>query len=77
MEYMIGVIVSLVVQLVKRITKADTFGSYVLLFIFSLLGGLVYYILQHSGHWQAIVQIVTVAAAFHNLIIRRFEKDSK
>jgi hypothetical protein len=74
MEYLLGVIVSLVVQGGKKIMKTTKIGTYVYLLSMSMLAGAAYYYTSQSDFWPALVQIGTAAAAFHNLVIRRFEQ---
>lgn len=71
MEYLLGVAVSIIVELAKKYFDANTLGTYFLLLVASLLGATGYYFLAHSTYWSTITEILTIAAAFHNLVIRR------
>ncbi len=71
MEYALGVLVSIVVEIVKRYFATDTLKTYVTLACVSLLVGGVYVGLSMSSFWPVLVQVITVSAAFHNLVIRR------
>ncbi|RKZ11040.1 hypothetical protein DRQ25_00845 [Candidatus Fermentibacteria bacterium] len=74
MEYLIGVVVALIVQVAKKISNTTTFGTYVFLLAMSLVGAGIYYMLSVSAYWEATLQIAAIAAGFHNLVIRRFEE---
>jgi len=69
----LGIVVSLITQLVKKYCKTSKFGTYVALVIASLLGSIVYYFVAPTSVFPAIVNILGSAAAFHNLLIRQFE----
>ncbi len=71
MEYLLGVVVSLVVEAAKKYLNSNTAGTYFILLVVSVAGATVYYYLAHSAYWAIIVEILTIAAAFHNLVIRR------
>jgi hypothetical protein len=71
MEYLLGVVVSLVVEVSKKYFNTNTVGTYFLLLITSVAGAAGYYFLAHSSYWPTILQILTIAAAFHNLVIRQ------
>lgn len=71
MVYFLGVIVSLIVEAIKRWVGTSTPWTYVCLVLVSLIGGWVYVMFQNSSYWETIVQIVTTAAAFHTLLLKR------
>ncbi|GEM_PF-3453528 len=73
MEYLLGVVVSIIVEVVKRYFQSNTLGTYVILLIVSVAGATGYYYLVHSAYWSTIGEILTIAAAFHNLVIRRLD----
>jgi len=75
MEYLviIGVGVSLLMQVLKKYSTS-TMMTYVVLFILSVLGATIYYFLAQTSYWTDIVKILTIAGAFHNFVIRRFEE---
>ena len=76
MEYLLGVLVSIIVEVAKKYFNSNTAGTYFILLVVSLVGATGYYFLAHSAYWATSVEILTVAAAFHNLIIRRLYPDS-
>ena len=69
----LGVAVSLIVQLVKKYAKISTLATYIALIAVSLVGATVYYFLVPTSIWPVLVNILAVAAGFHNLLLRRFE----
>ena len=71
MEYLLGVVVSIIVEAAKKYFDANIMGTYFLLLVVSLVGATGYYFVSHSVYWATIVEILTIAAAFHNLVIRR------
>ena len=77
MEILIGGLVSLIVEIAKRYLGTSTFGTIVFLGGASLLvsGGLYYF--STFNFWPAFLQIVTSAAAFHNLVIRQLQNKEK
>ena len=74
MDYILGVAVSLVVEAIKRKGGLSSIGSMITLLVISILGGGAYVYLQSTGSWQTIVQVLVAASAFHNLVLKRFDK---
>lgn len=72
MEYILGTVVSLIVQVLKKKGGLNTIGSMLALLVISLIGGGAYVYLKNTGSWQIIVAVLVNAAAFHELILRRF-----
>jgi hypothetical protein len=75
MEYIIGVLVSLFAQWTKRTFGTAVLGTYISVFLISLVGAAIYVYLKDTDLWPVLVQIVTVAGAFYAFVIRRFEED--
>lgn len=73
-EYLLGVVVSLIVEGVKKWLGTNILGTYTVLLVISLIGAAIYHFLADTIYWQSIVQILVTASAFHNLLLRRFEK---
>lgn len=71
MEYILGVFVSIVVEIFKKTYKTSRIGTYVALLVFSLVSATVYHFALQSVYWETIVQVLTAAGAFHNLVIRQ------
>ena len=76
MEYLLGVIVSLIVEVAKKYLNSNTAGTYFILLVVSVAGATGYYFLANTSYWATIVEILTTAAAFHNLVIRRLDSDT-
>jgi hypothetical protein len=77
MEYLLGVVVSIIVEATKKYLNANVAGTYFILLVVSVAGASGYYFLAHSTYWSTIVEILTVAAAFHNLVIRRLSSPNQ
>lgn len=73
MEYLLGIVVSIIVEAAKKHLNSNTAGTYFILLVVSVVGATGYYYLTHSTYWVTIAEILIVAAAFHNLIIRRLQ----
>lgn len=73
MEYILGIIVSLIAQISKE--KLSQTGTLVLVFLLSILASVAYFFLiQNETIYNSFVQIMVTAGAFHNFIIRRFNE---
>ncbi len=77
MEYLLGVVAALLVEAAKKYLKSNTAGTYFILLVVSVAGATGYYYIAHSVYWSTIVEILTIAAAFHNLVIRRLNPDTQ
>lgn len=73
MEYLLGVAVSLIVEAVKKWINDDTFTTHVVLFALAMAGGGLYVWASAQDFWPTVMQVLVVAAAFHNLVLRKFE----
>ena len=73
MEYLLGVVVSLVVEASKKYLGTDTLGTHAALLAVSIFGAATYVWFRDASFWPLIMQTIMVAAAFHNLILRKFE----
>lgn len=75
MEYFIGAIVALLVQISKKKLGTSKNGTLVLVLIVSLVAAIVYYLLGRSPQLlETVIKILSVAGAVHNYIIRQFEE---
>ena len=74
MEYIIGIVVSMIVEWVKKQGNTNSLGTIVTLFILSVAGGAGYVYLASTPYWQTIATILTAAATFHGLIIKQVQK---
>lgn len=73
MEYFLGVLASMVAQIIKKLFGTDTLGTYVALGIVTLVCATVAVAFQDTPLWASFLQVLATAGAFHNFIIRRFE----
>lgn len=65
-----GIVVSLIVQLIKKKTGTSSLGTLTAVVGLSILGGVAYEVLLHYGLWQAAISILTAAGAFYAFVIR-------
>lgn len=77
MEYIIGILVSLILQWFKKFAGTSTLGTYSFLAILAIIGSVAYYFLEGTEFWTSLSQILLTAGAFHNFIIRLYEKASE
>ena len=68
-----GVIVSLIVQALKKFFGTDRLVTITICVGLSLLGGLAYTLLNNAGLWEQAVQIFAVSGAFYVFIVKSFE----
>ncbi len=73
MEYIIGVIVSLVVQAVKKYAGDSDWLKMAIVLILSIFASAIYYFVKDTTFWQTLLQILTTAGATYTFIIKRFE----
>jgi hypothetical protein len=73
MEYLLGVAVSLIVEAIKQYANKNALITYITLLVVSVAGASSYYYFSHTAYWQTILQVLTTAAAFHNLVIRQLD----
>lgn len=73
MEYILGIVVSLLVQLIKNKLGTDTLGTLGSVLVISIAAAGIYVAFSGSDFWPLIVQTLTVAGAFYAFIIQRFE----
>lgn len=68
-----GVVVSLIVQLLKKWFGTSRLVTISICVVLSVVGGLAYTLLNHAGLWEQAVQMFAVAGAFYAFIIKSFE----
>ena len=68
-----GVVVSLLVQALKKMFGTDRLVTITICIGLSLLGGLAYTLLNRFGMWEQAVQIFAVSGAFYAFVIKSFE----
>lgn len=74
MEIIIGVVVSLIVQAVKKYAGTNTLWTLLSVLILSIVGAVGYSYLQSAGLWTSILPVLTMAGSFYAFVIARFEK---
>ena len=75
LEYFIGVFVSLLVELIKKYLGTSKLGTLIVVFIISIIGGLVYYNIQMDAQLlHSIKEVLLIASAFYAIIIRQLEE---
>lgn len=77
MEYILGVVVSIVVEVVKKYVGTSKLGTLTTLLALSLVGGWLFVLVSSTAYWQVLLQVLGAAAAFHNLVIRQYQELSK
>ena len=65
-----GVVVSLLVEWLKRIFGTSRLQTISICAILSILGGVGYAVLSHYGVWEQAVSIFVTAGAFYTFIIK-------
>ncbi len=77
LTYALGIAVSLIVQVIKKYFGINGLSTYVALAVISLIGSAIFVYAQHLPFLPIIVQVIIIAAAFHNLLIRQLQNNSK
>lgn len=65
-----GVVVSLIVQVIKKKMGTATLGTLSVVVGLSIIGGVAYEILLNYGLWQSALSVLTAAGAFYAFVIR-------
>lgn len=73
----VAVILSAAVQFVKKQAMARSINPLLILAGISVVGGVIYAVLQGAGVWDVIVKQSTVAAAAANLLYNIFSQAKK
>ncbi len=68
--YLIGVVVSIIVEVIKRYAGTNKIATLGIVLIVSLIGATGWYFIEQSPYLTNLLQILTVAGAFYGLIIR-------
>ena len=76
MEYALGILVSLIVQAIKKYGGTTTIGTLVALAVVSLIGAGTYVYFVNTPYWDVIVTVILTASTFYALLIKRFESES-
>ena len=68
-----GVVVSLIVQAIKKYAGTDTPGTLISVVVLSILGGVGFWYLQHANLWNAFLEIIISCGAVYAFIIKNVE----
>lgn len=74
MEVIIGVIVSLVAEVIRRKAKSDEYLTLGFVVLLSLAAGAIYVFIKDTPVLPVVLSILTYAGAFYAYIMRRFLK---
>lgn len=70
----IGAIVSLIVQAIKKFAGTSEFWTLFAVVVVSLIGGGLWWVAENqTAYWGTFLQILTAAGAVYTFIIKRFE----
>lgn len=73
MEAILGVIVSGLVQFLKRRLGTNEMQTLTLVGVLSLVGAAIYISLVNAGLWETVYQVIVTAGAFYAFILQRLE----
>ena len=71
MEYLLGVVVAIIVEGVKKYGNTEGFGTMIALLVVSLLGGWAYMHFLGTAFWETAAQGLLYGAGLHNLLLKR------
>ncbi len=71
----IGAVVSLAVELIKKYAGTSKLGTLAIVTALSIIGGVIYYnVSSNAVLMKSIGEVLVIASAIHNLLIRRLEE---
>lgn len=73
MDIILGAVVSLLVQGIKKYFLTDEYTTLVIVVGVSFLGAILYVWLIHAGLWESFLRILVAAGAMYTYIIQRFK----
>lgn len=73
MEYILGVVASLVVQAIKKYLGTDSFATQALVLMIVFCVSASWVIFQDTAVWETFLKVLVTAGAVHNFVIRKFE----
>lgn len=74
MEIILGSIVSLIIQALKKKFDTNTIGTLSGVVVLSLVAAFAYTYLVSAGYWETLKEVLLTAGAFYSFILLRFEK---
>jgi len=72
MEIFLGVVVSLVIQIVKKSLKLGEYETLAVLVSLCMVAAVIYASLTAFGVWDAVYNVLVTAGAFYAFVIQRF-----
>lgn len=72
MEIFLGVVVSLVVQTIKKVAGTSEYATLGITALVAFVGAAGYYFLAQTDFWPSLLQIGAYAGAFYTFILARF-----
>lgn len=76
MVIFIGVVVSLLVQWIKVVTKSNNALTLTYVAIVSLAGAGLYVYFSAQAYWSTVLTVLTTAGAFYTFVISQFESST-
>ena len=77
MEYALGVLVSAVVELLKKQLGLSKAMIYLSLLILAIVAATTYYFLKATSVWGTVVTIIITAGSFHSFILKNIKEGKK
>ncbi len=71
-----GVVVSLLVNYLKKIFESSGISTIAIVVVISLLGGVAYTLMTQYGLWESFIGVLASAGAFYAFVIKSLD-DSK
>ena len=73
MDLILGAVVSLIVQLIKKYLKTQEWVTLLTVLVLSILASIGYSLFTAYGLWDKVYPVLITAGAIYTFIIRRFE----
>jgi len=73
MEYILGVVASVLIQAIKKYFGTDTFATHLVVLVSCFGFAASWVLLKDTAFWATFLQVLVTAGAVHTFIIRKFE----
>lgn len=73
MEVIIGALVSLIVEVLKKQFGTSEYKTLGVLLVISLVAAAAYTYLVTAGYWQTVASVLVLAGAFYTFVLARFK----
>jgi hypothetical protein len=73
MEIIVGAVVSLIAQVVKKYFGTNEYTTLAVVLGLAIVGAFAYSVLVSVGYWENFLLVLTSAGAFYTFIIERFK----